>query len=119
MQDLHNDLVLKKVMMSLLQISKMLFLDHFSTPGPSNPVRHVEKPFHTNFELIWLQERRIMTILRFLFTFLRIFALEVVISRKLPKATLEVTTASAARLGGGLGEDWGRVPTGFLDQSRF
>ena len=33
--------------------------------------------------------------------------------------SLEVPTASAARLGGGLGEDWGRVPTGFWTQSRF
>ena len=41
---------------------------------------------------------------------------------KVPEAaagSLEVPTASAARLGGGLGEDWGRVPQGFWDQSRF
>ena len=29
-----------------------------------NRVRHIEKPLHTNFELIWFRERQVMTILR-------------------------------------------------------
>ena len=54
----------QKTKESTVKISTIICLGHFRPQDHQNRVWHVENPPHTNVQLIWCQERRVMTILR-------------------------------------------------------